>query len=430
VIRHLLLLGALALALGAAVRLTTASIPAAVAEPAAGKARPAAPAQTLPSAEVQPRVEGEGRPRWEELWSRAAPGLAAMALAGDGATVAWVDRAGSVRGMDGRGRTLWRTPPLPGVNRLVALPGSGNVIAYSWLNPERPLLRVVGPGPGGVGKTLASYPTEGAIWNVAVSPDGRYVLAGTGQRFLYVFSPEPDGTLTAVARWEAPGIPESVSAGTVSRPASGPLALLGTWQEAGVSAWSLDSGKPRWRYLEPESARLYQIHVSGDGARAVGVSASGPRGAGARLHVWDARTGVPLWTKELDASRPKVLTTREGGLVAASYVKTLNYRTGEATARKLALYDSQGRKLWEKGGEFFSPTLVALSPDGGRLTVADGANTLYTLDARGHFVSQLRFPVNPKTDTRPTIQEAVATPDAGFLLVRRGDGQICLLKAT
>jgi hypothetical protein len=98
----------------------------------------------------------------------------------------------------------------------------------------------------------------------------------------------------------------------------------------------------------------------------------------------------------------------------ASYVKTLNYRTGEATARKLALYDSQGRKLWEKGGEFFSPTLVALSPDGGRLTVADGANTLYTLDARGHFVSQLRFPVNPKTDTRPTIQEAVATPDAGI----------------
>jgi len=140
--------------------------------------------------------------------------------------------------------------------------------------------------------------------------------------------------------------------------------------------------------------------------------------------------GKGLWTKELDASRPKVLTTREGGLVAASYVKTLNYRTGEATARKLALYDSQGRKLWEKGGEFFSPTLVALSPDGGRLTVADGANTLYTLDARGHFVSQLRFPVNPKTDTRPTIQEAVATPDAGFLLVRRGDGQICLLKAT
>ena len=64
------------------------------------------------------------------------------------------------------------------------------------------------------------------------------------------------------------------------------------------------------------------------------------------------------------------------------------------------------------------------------VTVTDGVDTLYTLDARGRIVSRLRLPVNPKTGVPPTIRETIATEDGAYLLIRRGDGQISLLKAT
>jgi hypothetical protein len=415
----------MALAFGAAVRISTAPVPAV-----------AVSAQSVEQAELQgdrppgedpsaedARLAAAGRPRWEEVWTKPTPSLAAMHLSPDGGVVSWVDRKGSVRSLDAAGRTRWQTPPLPGINRVVATL-TGVVLAYSWLNPAQPSVAFLSPKDGG--KTARSCSVEGAVWDVAVSADGSKAVIGTGQRYVYVVplasgagpSPKP------AARWRTPGIPESVALA-----AAEPLALLGTWQDAGVSAFALD-GTVRWRHDEPEPARLYQVCLSADGATAVGVSAHGPRESDARLHVWDAVTSRPLWTRELGGFRPKALTTRHGQFVAVTYVRTLSYRTGHAAERKLALFDRQGRRLWEKGGLFFSPDLVALSANGARLTVTDGVNTLYTLDAKGHIVSHLRLPANPKTGARPTIRETVATQDGAYLLVRRGDGQITLLKAT
>jgi len=106
----------------------------------------------------------------------------------------------------------------------------------------------------------------------------------------------------------------------------------------------------------------------------------------------------------------------------------------------LAAWDRTGRPLFkEKGGSgFFSPDdIVALSKDGSRITVQDRRrNILYTLDARGNIVHQLRLPAAaaPKvpgtpSPAAPVLRETVATPDGAFLLVHRGDGQISLLKA-
>lgn len=399
----MLLLGILALALGIGARVSTAPAPASA---VSGETVPGVPSGT------------EGRPRWEVLWTKPAPRLQAMDLSLDGDTVVWSDREGSIRCLDARGRTRWRTQPFAHVNRVVATP-SGAVVAYSRLNPAQPTIHILSQADGSSDR--AAHVLEGAVWNVAASPNSAHVVVGTGQRYVYVLSLQNADRPT---RWRTPGIPESLSI------ASGePLALLGTWQEAGASAFALD-GTVRWRHDEPDPTRVYTTHLSADGHTAVGVSARMPRESEARVQVWDANTGRPLWTRSLDGFRPKALTTERGQFVAVTYVKRLSYRNGNTSERKLALFDRQGRRLWEKGGLFFSPELVALAPNGARLTVTDGVNTLYTLDARGKIVSRLRLPVDPKTGAPPTIRESVATTSGAFLLIQRGDGQITLLKAT
>lgn len=405
--KQILLLGVVALAFGAAVRFATAPVPAVAVSQEEDEAL---------------KTRGDGRPRWEIVWTRPTPQLAAMDIAADG-SVAWVDRNGSVRGMNARGQTLWQSPPLRGVNRLIAVPG-GRVLAYAWLNPMRSSLTVLSP------KTAFKRPlscrVEGAIWNAAVSADGSRALVGTGQRYVYVFplsTPLADAPPPGV-RWRTPGIPESVAVASAQS-----LALVGTWQDPGVWGFGLD-GTPRLQHEEAEPDRSYRVCLSRDGKTAVGISAKGPKDTRGRLHVWDTDTGRLLWKLDLEGSQPKALVTRHGQFIAVAYRKKHAYRVGETVERKLALFDRRGRRLWEKGGLFFSPQLVALSAMGERLTVMDRGSILYTLDTDGVFISKLRLPVNPKTDAPPTIREVVAAEDGAYLLIRRGDGQITLLKAT
>ncbi|MBD0276295.1 MAG: hypothetical protein ICV73_30775 [Acetobacteraceae bacterium] len=262
---------------------------------------------------------------------------------------------------------------------------------------------------------------------MTLSPYGDTALVGTGQRFVYVLSvhPDPGRTARPVARWRAPGIPESAALASER-----PLALLGTWQKSGVSAFSLDGTPRSLQYEDPEPDRAHAVCLSVDGSTAVAVSARGPRESHARVTVWETETGRRLWSEDLDAFRPTALTTDNGDFIAVAYVKALSYRTGAAVERKLALFDRQGRRLWEKGKLFFSPRLVALSRDGSRLTVTDGGDTIYTLDARGHFLSKLHLPAHPGTGIVPGIREVIASEDGGWLLIHRGDGQITLLRAT
>lgn len=407
--KQLLLLGALALTLGTAMRVFKEPLPA-----VAGAASAAAAEDLL--------LEDD-RPHWETVWTHRAPDLVAMDLA-SGGEVAWVDRKGCVRGMDVRGRTRLQTAPLAGVNCLVATP-PGLVLAYSRLNPLRPVVTILDPKDGG--KRPLACPVEGAVWRVAVSFLGNTALVGTGQRWVYVLPVDRDAQKTArpVARWRAPGIPES--AALVSER---PLALLGTWQRSGVSAFSLD-GTPRpLQYEDPESDRAHSVCLSADGSTAVATSARGPREAEARVTVWDTENGRRLWSENLEAFRPDALTSHNGQLIAVAYVKALSYRTGAAVERKLALFDRTGQRLWEKGKLFFSPRLVAFAADGSRLTVTDGAGAIYTLDARGRFQSKLRLPANPSTGVVPGIRQVIASEDGEWLLIHRGDGQITLLRAT
>jgi len=409
----MLILGAFALAVGAGVRVATAPVPAVA-------------VSSVPKSADNLRQEsggfGDGRPRWRELWTRSAPGVIAVALAPNGTSVAWVDKRGSVRRIVGEtGKTLWQTPALKGINRLVVAP-QGQVLAFSQMNPAAPSVRVLHP-QWGANRAL-SLPVEGAIWRVALSGAGDKVLVGTGKSYLYQFSLAPDAVTKTPKRISIQGIPLSLCAG-----ASEAVALFGTWQDNAVGVWGLD-GLPRWRYDEREVDRTFEVQLSADGGTAVGVSTRGGKKLEARLHVWDARTGRLLWIEDLGAFDPKVLISRDGSNIAVSCAKMSSYNTGATVERKLTMFSREGRRLFaDKGGLFFAPELVALSAGGGRITVRDGSGSLWSLDRDGRTVSRMRLARDQRTGEAPVIKEAISSDDGEFLLLQRGDDQISLYKA-
>ena len=445
--KRLLIVGAFALAAGATVRVMTA--------PAPASATPAETGTALTEnggfapSPLAGASENDARPHWQSIWTRPMPRAAWVSLSGDGKTVAWVDETGSVRRvLVETGKTLWQTPPLPGINRVLAIPGdNGGVMAYGCLNPINPTLRLL-DAQGGIAHAR-TFVVDGAIWNVQASPDGKNVVVGTGKSFIYVLPvsappplPVPRAPVSAVpASAQAPiliaaqrppvkmqvqGIPSDLD---IAR--REPVTLAATWQESGVCAWGLD-GTPKWRHDDVEPDRTYRVHLSADGSTAVATSAKGPDQTQARLHLWDARTGQFLWSTPLDAARldavrPKALVSANGTLIAVTYARTSDDSSEE---RKLALFDRTGkRKFSDKGGLFFAPELVALSSDGTLLTVRDKSGYLYTLDDRGHMVGRVRLPADSNTGQPPTIRDTQTSRDGKTLLVLRGDGQISLFKS-
>jgi outer membrane protein assembly factor BamB len=408
VVKRVLILGALALMLGVALRLTTAPSPA-IADPA-----PQAESQATPTLK-------DSRPRWETVWSRPAPSLAALALSPDGSSVAWVDKQGAVRRVEGAtGRTIWRTTQLPGINRVCVGP-QGAVLAYSRMNPALASVRILDPAVGA--EKSALIPLDGAVWLAKLSADGQQAVVGTGSSSLYMIPVRRDAVLNGPSV-RLPGLPESVAV------ASGePIALLGTWQEGGVCAWGLDRS-PRWRREEKQPSRTYDVQLSADGSTAVAVSSEGPRKEAARLHAWDARTGELLWIEDLRGFGPKVRISGNGKFIAVSYARVTDYSNGSTVERKVALFERSGRRRFEdRGGMYFSPEVVCLSATGDRLTVRDTNGTLWTLDRDGHTVARLRLPKSVASATPAAVREMVATEDGAYLLLYQADGQLSLLKS-
>ena len=421
-IKRLLLLGACALALGVLARYFNSPTPAV--------------ADVLPGREPTLTPTGNGRLRWEAVWTQVVPNLTDAALASDGSNVAWVDTQGAVRRIaTDTHRTVWQTPPLPRMDTVQVTP-QGTVIAYSRLNPGQTSLRILDSVQGMQRSVL--LPVQGAIWSVGLTPDGTKAVVGTGAALLYLF-PLQQKNVFAGTPVTLPGIPESLDVASATSPKNmnttkpnniaAPLAVMGTWQDGGVCAWGLDQ-TPKWRHDEATSDYSYSVMVSEDGSTVVATAARGPYHTEARLHAWDAHTGRLLFIEDLHGSCPKAAVSGNGQKIAVTYHHTLpgnapDAQNGDTPDRKLMLFDRTGQRLFEeKGGVFFAPELVGLSKDGTRLLVRDPQGTIWTLDSQGRTVARLTAP-----DKSGELRRVIPTRDGNFLLTYRGDGSLTLYRA-
>jgi WD40 repeat protein len=119
---------------------------------------------------------------------------------------------------------------------------------------------------------------------------------------------------------------------------------------------------------------------------------------------------------------PRVAGSIDGRFIAVSYVQNITRGAHSIPERLLVMLDQQNRHLWHWGGFLFSPTLIALSPDGQRVTVWDGRRTFYNLNRDGRITSSYAMP------GKVTVQNVTVTPDGRSLLIYTSDGSLSLLQ--
>lgn len=341
-----------------------------------------------------------------------------MSLSGDGRGIAILDKTQVVRRLDPQnGQTLWTTARLDRVDRIAAASG-GQALAWKAHSPVDSEIWILSAASGSIGARRQKV--TGAIWSIAVAPNGTGYFVGTGDRFVTRF---PLGaSVEPTMRLGVTGLPESIAVAERNS-----VAACGLWLSSGVAGLT---GTAQWRVEEPDASRWFDLQLSADGSTLLGISQKGSRRLGreARVTVWDAPTGRELWSEMLPGASPAARVSANGSVIAVSYFSSAHYATGDLMESKLALFDRKGRALAPpRGGSYLSPTLVALSSSGNRVTVLDGDRSLCTLDNRGRTVARLPLGTG---DDAVSIRQTQSTADGNGLLMYRGNGVLQYYRAT
>lgn len=347
-------------------------------------------------------------------WTVAAPGAADFSLSPDGGTAAWTDVTGRIRRINtGTGKTLWRTSPLAGVNRVVA-GNTGDVAAFSGLNPQRNSLVLLDAKVGD--KKTRVFAGDGAVWSAAFA--GGTAFVGTGGRAVYAVRGAPEKPL-----FRTRGIPDGFAVS-----ADGSRLAFATWSPPAVSGCDAAGRETPWRYKDEPGRRL-RVSVSADGRRVTVLSTRGAGGESPVLRVHDADTGKVLWQTALpaDAGEASATMSADGNTVAATYCRVAD---NGITDWRLAYFNAAGQRLFaDKGSALFEPHIIAVSPTGNTLTVQDGDATFFTLDRGGNFVSRLRLrPATP--DGKPVrVLRVLSSDDGKTILLQQTGDKLTLLRA-
>lgn len=363
------------------------------------------------------------------VWSQMVPGYQSASLSPDNMFLGMVSSASGKVSLwhqgQAQGRLVWKrlwTVSIPGVTEVEVGPGGRDVLAYALLKPEQPAVSHLNGADGAVLSANildGGHWDQGAIWALALAPDGVYAAVLTGRRGLYLYTMKD----RKLRDWKLDGLGTSAAFAPDDA-----FLTVGTWDNSGVSCFAL-SGTPLWLYpTSPDrrqalTNRLFATSVSQNGRSVLALSYANARQGDATLALWRSDgAGTPLWTQDLgsDAFFPKAVLSADGARVAVSYLRVITRGDQSLAEHRLRLLDSRGNVLWEKGGLLFSPSLIALAPDGKRLTVSDSRNTLYTLNDEGRIMAHTALG-GAIRDTRPSA-------DGRFLLVYTGDGVLSLLR--
>ena len=360
------------------------------------------------------------------LWSQPIAGFRGAAVSPQGELVALTSGAkGAVSLWHWRTQPthpLW-VHPATGASSVAVSAAGGSVVAWSALDPALSDFSIF---RGADGTTLSHRTLDGAIWDARLSADGCYAGVVTGSKLLYLYTLSDETYTTEdkrVHHWSLDGIGNSIAF-----PSIGSYLVCGTWDDSGVACYT-PQGACLWQYPESAAARrlisnrLFFAQLSGNGRYVLGVSYGNVRQSAPALYLW--RTdggGNPQWKTELgeDAFYPKAQITADGSFVAMSYLRQIVRGNQSLSEHRLRLLDSLGNTVWERGGLLFSPTLVALSPDGQRTIVSDGQRTLYALRQDGRILTSHALP--------GLLRQSVLSADGHTLLVYTGDGTLSLFK--
>lgn len=238
------------------------------------------------------------------------------------------------------------------------------------------------------------YQAAGGITSVALSPDGRQIVAGSLAKMVYCLDD------TGSKLWQAP-VPNQ--AWRIDLSADGETAVVGSgstrfWDMRGRGLFCFNrDGSLRWE--QHLSASVWGLSLAADG-KTVAVGSSNKQ-----LLVFDGQ-GNKLW--ELDVAGIgwyawvwSTAVSADGSLIAAG-----------AADKRLRLSDRSGRLLTEfqARGDLFA---VGISADGTAVAAGDTKGYLYLLDQHGRLLWEEQL--------SDTIWRVQPTADGSRLLVGAGE---------
>jgi hypothetical protein len=336
------------------------------------------------------------------LWKRSIAIPVSLASSYDGKFVASVDMQGGICCFGPDGQPVWQIA-LPGVDRVVLGP-DGSAVAYSYLNILNTTAYVIGSD----GKLRWKQEVTGAIWSVDASNTPGVFAIGTGERYCYRY------TITKRShrykRWRLPGAPC-----TLSFTPDGKSLLCGTWQEAGVSSYSLDGRQIACR--PGKGDRLYTLGVAAKGNRVLVTSAPNRDVPEATLQLKDVSLN-DLWTQEFSVRKLVSDISTSGDYVAVGFERPIAYKDKQVMENRIALYDRNGQMLWEKGGVFGKWGLIQVTASD-HLLVRDDSAYIYSLSRAGTVLLRRKLPA--------AIRMFAKVPSRSKVVVYCGDGQLMLL---
>ena len=338
------------------------------------------------------------------IWKSPVKDPICLAMSAGGRYCGVVDKGGVVRIYGPGGKLAWERK-VPGATDVMIARNGQSVLVYSKLNPVYQQVYFFRSD----GRKLWTHRIEGCVWSGAVSADGLRAAVTTGERFIYVYKPDPNRP--RYRRWRLEGIGYAVLFTPDNK-----RVVVGAWQDSMLACYDLD-GRFQWRCrCAPD--RQYELHCSADSRSILGLIPGTQYKSGAEIRFWDSG-GKLRWTRPLDGFDARALVSPQSQYVAVSYASYISRKDEGIIERKVAVYRSDGRPAWEKGGLFFGPRLIALSPNGSSVIVSDGEHSIYNMDQRGRILSKL--------DLKASIRRAVSTEDGSRILMHCGDGWLYLM---
>jgi outer membrane protein assembly factor BamB len=326
-------------------------------------------------------------------------------MSADGQYASTVDKDSTVRLFGSRGQLLWRQNVEGATNVLLGRSGQ-NLLVYSRLDPKHQSVYFFRKD----GRRLWRHAVEGNAVAGAVSADGSYAAVTTDKHFIYIYMPDP--TRPRYRRWRLDGVGYSVTFTSNNE-----RVIVGTQEQSALVCYSI-KGRFLWRDRQ-NTDRQYNLDVSADGRRILGVLPATQADPGIQMLLWESG-GHLLWKHSMEGFEPRALVSPQSQYVAVSYANFLKKGDTKIVERKVAVYGSDGHQLWDKGGLFFGPRLVALSPTGSSVIVSDGERSLYNMDKRGKILSKLTL--------SGSIRQTLSSEDGCRILLYCGDGWLYLIR--
>jgi len=341
------------------------------------------------------------------VWSKNVGGLKSFALSPHARHLALLTSEGKLALWTAQdGNPVWATSHQTATNVLVS-DGEGAVLTYNVRSPQQSTVVMRRTDTGAVIWSKNYYTS---VWCAGFNLQGTNLAIGTGDNQLYLYDFTNGNAETKVP---LSGTPVSTSFSFDSN-----SVLVGQWDHSGLSCYDL-SGKALWL---DDGADNRKYAISSVGTHYVTyIGSSNRHGRSPIAYVVRSSNGELLWAYDLQDNSYSAIayTNDDASITGISYNKLNHSPVGWASEQKLAAIDRDGQKQWEKGGLFWSPTLICLTPDQSGLVVYDGKRKLYRLDGYGRTLSTAYL--------SDDLRQWSVSADNSSLVVYTHDGQLTLL---